>query len=142
MKVPDLNILVAAFRVEHTHHQRMRTWLRGTLAKEQVGLASPVATGVVRLLTNPAIWPEADTVETALGHIDALRQNGSVTDIAPGAAHWSIFAELCRAADARGNLASDAVLAAIAVEHGATLVSFDRDFAKFPGLRWELPELG
>lgn len=139
MKIPDLNILVAAFRYEHVDHARMRAWLQDALATEQIGLASYVMTGVVRLLTNRAIWERPDTSEIALGHIDALRHNESVIDVAPGPAHWSIFAQLCRDADARGSLVSDAALAAVAIEHGATLVTLDRDFAKFSGLRWEMP---
>lgn len=139
MKIPDLNILVAAFRYEHPDHARMRAWLQDALATEQIGLASYVMTGVVRLLTNRAMWEKPDTSEVALGHIDALRQNESIVDVAPGAAHWTILAELCRAADARGSLVSDAALAAVVIEHGATLVTLDRDFAKFPGLRWEMP---
>lgn len=140
MKIPDVNVLVAAFRLEHSAHDVSRSWLRQTLESgETIGLSSLAITGAVRVLTNRRIWPVPDSLETALGHIDALRQNASAIDVQPGRRHWELFAQLSRDADARGNLVADAAHAAIAVEHGATVVSFDRDFARFPGLRWEQP---
>lgn len=139
MKIPDVNVLVAAFRLEHAAHDVARAWLRSALeSDETLGLSSPVASGVVRLLTQRRLWPTPDTPESALLHLETLRLNPGVLDVAPGPRHWELFAQLCREADARGNLVSDAAHAAIAIEQGATLVSFDRDFARFPGLRWEL----
>lgn len=141
MRVPDVNVLVAAFRVEHPAHDTAREWLRTTLGSgEMLGLSTSVATSVVRLLTNHRMWRVPDSPESALLHLATLRRNTSVVDVAPGPKHWEIFARLCRDADARGNLVSDAAHAAIAIEHGAILVSSDRDFARFPGLRWEVPE--
>lgn len=141
MKIPDVNVLVAAFRLEHAAHDAARAWLSATLRSgETLGLSSYAATGVVRLLTNRRLWPVADDTATALEHLDVLRRNDSVIDLAPGPHHWEIFARLCREADARANLVSDAAHAAIAIEQRATFVTFDRDFARFPGLRWELPQ--
>lgn len=140
MKIPDLNVLVAAFRQDHADHVGARAWLSRVLESgELLGLSAAVAAGVVRLLTNRRMWAAPDSIESALAHVEALRRNRSVIDVAPGARHWEIFAGLCREVDARGDLVSDAARAAIAIEHGATFVSFDRDFARFPGLRWELP---
>lgn len=140
MKVPDVNVLVAAFRLEHPHHNVAREWLSATLRSgEALGLSMQVATGVIRVLTNRRIWPVADALDTALEHVETLRRNDPVIDVLPGYRHWEIFARLCRDADARGNLVSDAAHAAVAIEQGAVLVSFDRDFARFPGLRWEMP---
>jgi len=70
----------------------------------------------------------------------AMLQHPGVVRAGAGPRHWDHFSHMCRVADARGNLVSDAAIAAIAAEHGATVVSFDRDFARFPGLRWELLE--
>lgn len=140
MRIPDLNVLVAAFRIEHPDHEVSRAWLRAALeSRETLGLSTSVATGVVRLLTNRRMWGTPDSPDSALLHLETLRLNTSVIDVAPGPRHWEIFAGLCRDADARGNLVSEAAHAAIAIEHGAILVSSDRDFARFPGLRWELP---
>lgn len=86
------------------------------------------------------MWPDgAERTEQALAHIDQLRRNPSVIAISPGPRHWEIFADLCREVAARGSLVADAAHAAVAIEHGATWVTFDRDFGRFPGLRWEVP---
>jgi uncharacterized protein len=60
--------------------------------------------------------------------------------IEPGPRHWSIFMDLCKKAAASGNLVQDAWLAALAIESGCEWITFDRDFARFPGLRWRIPE--
>lgn len=77
-------------------------------------------------------------MSVALGHVGDL-QAGGVVRVSPGRSHWSIFQRLCVEADARGNLVPAAAHAAVAVEAGATWVSFDRDFARFQGLRWHTP---
>ena len=59
----------------------------------------------------------------------------------PGPRHWEIFARLCRESEARGNLVPDAYLAALAIESGCEWVTTDRDFSRFPGLRWKTPDL-
>ena len=59
--------------------------------------------------------------------------------IAPGPRHWGIFAGLCRTTGVRGNLVPDAYLAALAIESGSEWISTDRDYARFPGLRWRHP---
>ncbi len=144
MKSPDLNVLVAAFRANHPHHRSARRWLVETLRSgEPLGVSAYVATGVIRLLTHPRMWPDgAESTEKALGHIDALLRNRAVTVISPGPRHWDIFAALCRDLKARGPFGSDVAHAAVAMEHGATWVTFDRDFASVPGLRWETPSIG
>jgi predicted nucleic acid-binding protein len=67
-----------------------------------------------------------------------LAQPGCVV-LRPGPRHWGIFVTLAREVEARGNLLADAYLAALILESGCTLVTSDRDFARFPGLRWQLP---
>lgn len=141
MKIPDLNVLIGAFRADAVGHVALREWLRRTLSDgETLGLTPAVGTGVVRVLTNSRVFNAPDTVEDALGHIDVLRSNPAVVEVGPGPRHWEIFARLCRDADARGNIVADAAHAAIAIEHGATWVTLDRDFARFSGLRWEVPQ--
>lgn len=142
MKIPDVNVLVGAFRTDATGHAELREWLRRTLNEgETLGLTPAVCTGVVRVLTHSRVFNAPDTVAGALAHLEALRSNLAVVEVGPGPRHWEIFTRLCREADARGNLVADAAHAAIAIEHGATWVTLDRDFARFPGLRWELPQL-
>jgi len=71
-------------------------------------------------------------VRSVLGHPNALLLN-------PGRDHVRLFEDLCEAGDARGDLVTDAYLAGLAIETGAELVSADRDFPRFPGLRWRRP---
>lgn len=142
MKIPDVNILIGAFRADATGHPELREWLQRTLSEgETLGLTPAVSTGVVRVLTHSRIFNAPDTLADALAHLDALRGNAAVVDVGPGPRHWDIFSRLCREADARGNLVADAAHAAIAIEHGATWITLDRDFARFPGLRWEVPQV-
>jgi len=78
-------------------------------------------------------------IESALAFAEALRGQPNALPLAPGPRHWGVFERLCRDAGVRGNLVPDAYLAALAIEHGAELVTADRDFERFPGLRWRMP---
>jgi len=141
MILPDANVLVDAYRTDAPRHQTAARWLHGAVnGTEQVGLADAVIAGFVRIMTNPRIHDDPAPLDVTLGIIDALLQHPGVIRAGAGPRYWSHFAQMCRASDARGNVVSDAAIAAIAIEHGATVVSFDRDFARFPGLRWELPK--
>ena len=82
--------------------------------------------------------PRHHALRTWLDLVEQLRAHPGVVRAAPGPRHWDLVAELCRAADARGDLVADAQHAAVAVELDATWVSRDRDFARFPGLRWQV----
>ena len=75
----------------------------------------------------------------ALAFIKALRDSPEYQPVVPGSHHWDSFSELCLASHARGNLVPDAYLAALAIEGHAELATCDRDFARFPGLRWLNP---
>lgn len=140
MKLPDVNVLVYAHRAESLRHAEAARWLeRAVMAHEPLGLVPSVVAGFVRIVTNPRVFADPTPLDVALRSIDALAAHPGVVSAAPGAQHWTIFRELCVAADARGNLVSDAALAAVSIEHDATWVTFDRDFARFAGLRWEVP---
>lgn len=78
-------------------------------------------------------------IEQALAFADALRDQPTAVLLGPGPRHWGIFERLCLEAGAKGNLVPDAYLAALAIESGAELITTDRDFARFPGLRWRHP---
>jgi hypothetical protein len=140
VNLPDVNVLVGAFRRDAPQHAELSAWLEGaTNGPETLGLTDPVLGGVVRVLTHRRVFAEPSSLDEVLGAIDRLRSADGVARIVPGPRHWEIFAELCRAADARGNLVADAQHAAVAIEHGATWVTLDRDFARFDGLRWRSP---
>lgn len=94
---------------------------------------------LVRVLTHPRIFAPPTPIARALKYVDALRAQPNAVLVSPGTRHWEIFAYLCQRGDARGNLVADAYHAALAVEHGCEWITTDRDFARFPGLRWQHP---
>lgn len=129
-----------AFREAAPDHGRYREWLRGVLVgDEPVAVSDLALSGFVRVVTHPRVFDPPDTVEAALAFAEAVRAQPAAIRVAPGVRHWSIFTNLCRATGVRGNLVPDAYLAALAIEIGAELISSDRDFARFPGLRWRHP---
>ncbi|GAA1058877.1 TA system VapC family ribonuclease toxin [Agromyces bracchium] len=140
MLIPDVNVLVGAHRTDSPDHDRLRAWLESTVAgPEALGLTDAVLAGFVRVVTHPRVFVDPTPLETALEQAETLQEAPGVHRVAPGARHWRIFVDLCRTGSARGNLVADAAHAAVAIEAGATWVSLDRDFARFPGLRWRSP---
>lgn len=140
MRCVDVNVLVYAHRLESPDHQGHAEWLESArTADEPLGLIPHVASGFLRIVTHARIFREPTPLSTALEFLDALWDSPSVTAVAPGERHWAMFRAACAGVDATGNRVPDAFLAAVAMEHNATWVSADRDFARFQGLRWEHP---
>ena len=140
MILPDVNVLVYAFRDASPGHAQYRDWLRERVtAHEAFGLSDLVLSGVVRVLTHPAVFSPPTPLEPALEFVDALRTQPNAVMLAPGARHWDIFTGLCTNARAKGNLIPDAYHAALAIEHGCEWITTDRDYSRFPGLRWRHP---
>lgn len=140
MHCVDVNILVYAHRPESPSHDRFLGWLEeARVGAEPLGLADVVLSGYLRVVTHPRIFREPTPLETALAFADGVRRAPATVRLEPGERHWSIFIDLCRRSEAAGNLIPDAFLAALAMEHGATLVTADRSFGRFAGLRWEHP---
>lgn len=136
MLLPDVNVLLAAFRSDHDHHRRARAFVEAARGSSEVlGLSDVALVSVVRLATNVRVFVRPDTTEAVLAYVDALlAPPGQV--IRAGATHWTRFAELCRQLGLRGNLVPDGYLAALALEQNAELITFDRGFGRYPGLRW------
>ena len=140
MIVPDVNVLIYATNADAPLHAAASKWWSSALSgPESVGLAWLVVLGFVRITTNHRIFAGALTTDDALAVVDDWMGAGPVVMIEPTDRHWGIFKELVAAAGTAGNLTSDAHLAALAIEHGATLCSTDRDFGRFAGLRWRNP---
>jgi uncharacterized protein len=136
MLLPDVNVILAGFRQDHPHHRPAREFLEAARAGTRpIGLSDVGLASVVRLATNARVFVRPDTSDAVLDYIDALLGRPGVL-LRSGATHWPRFAELCRRLALRGNLVPDAYLAAIALEQGAELVTFDRGFGRYPGLRW------
>ncbi len=140
MILPDVNVLIYAFRAEHPRHEEYRRWLEGAINGPQaLGLADVVLSGFVRVVTHPRVFQNPDSVDVALSFVNQLRDSPNSVIIAPGERHWAIFVDLCHKSNAKGNLVADAFLAALAIESGSEWITTDRDFARFPGLKWRDP---
>lgn len=141
MILPDVNVLVGAFRQDAPHHRQLRTWLEAAVVGvEDLGVTDAVLGGTVRILTHPRVFAQPTPLDEALALVGSLRSADGVVRVTPGPRHWELVDDLCLAADARGNLVADAQHAAVAIEHGALWVTLDRDFSRFPGLRWGSPQ--
>lgn len=136
----DANILIYANNAEAPQYPLIRGWLEQVLDERQpVGLCWPVIWAFVRIATNSRIWPTPTTPSGAVKTIRSLLAHPGVTLVEPGPRHIRILEEVMTQSQALGSLVSDAVLAAIAIEHGATLASTDNDFSRFENLNWINP---
>ncbi len=143
MKLPDLNVVVYAVDEQAPHHEPARAWLEGALSgAETVALAWQVLVGFVRLATHPAVAERPLTTDEAIDLIAAWLAQPPVVVVNPTDRHPAVLRDLLAPLGTGGNLVPDAHLAALAIEHGAELVSFDNDFSRFPGLRWTDPRGG
>ncbi|WP_155054650.1 type II toxin-antitoxin system VapC family toxin [Streptomyces blattellae] len=140
MIICDVNVLVYAFREDSKNHDRYHAWLIERLrGDEPVGFTGMIDSAFLRIVTHRRIYQPPSEPETALTFLRDMRSAPVATLIQEGPRHREIFERLCLRVGARGNLVPDTYLAALAIEHGATLCSVDRDFARFPGLRWQHP---
>ncbi|MBI2886797.1 MAG: type II toxin-antitoxin system VapC family toxin [Chloroflexi bacterium] len=140
MLLPDVNILVYAYRADAPHHGRFRQWLEDLIyGDEAYGVCDPVLSGFLRIVTHPAVFRPPSPIDSALAFVEELRGQPNCVLLAPGARHWDIFTRLCQTSGARGNLVPDAYLAALAIESGNEWITTDGDYARFPGLRWRRP---
>lgn len=140
MLLLDVNVLVYAHREDTRDHPRFRDWLEGVVAGPAAfGLSDLILSGFLRVVTHPRVFANPTPLELALEFAEALRSAPNCVRLEPGERHWEIFGRLCREASARGNLVSDAWFAALAIESGSEWITTDRDYARFPGLRWRHP---
>ena len=140
MLAPDVNVLVYAHRVESPDHGRYADWVtRMATGSEPFALSDLVCAAFVRIVTNPRIWRPATSLEVALAFVERLRRRRGCRLLAPGSGTWTVFSRLVTDAGASGKLVADAYLAALAIEHGCTLVTCDGDFARFADLRCTHP---
>jgi uncharacterized protein len=138
--LPDVNVLVHAHREESAEHAACYAWLERTLKGEEAfALSELVLSSVLRIITHPRIFTPPTPLERALAFTSGLLTQGHAMVVSPGVRHWDVFSRLCRQADARGNLVTDAYLAALAIESGCEWITTDGDFARFPGLKWRRP---
>lgn len=136
----DANLLLYAVDERSPRHVPARDWLEQTLSgSETVGFVWLVLLAFVRISTRSSIFEQPLDVTQALDLVDGWLAQPCATVLHPTERHSSVLRELLGPLGTAANLTSDAHLAAVAVEHGAKLLSCDRDFSRFPGLRWSDP---
>jgi toxin-antitoxin system PIN domain toxin len=136
----DVNVLVYAHREDTEHHLACRSWLEATInGEERYGVSELVLSGFVRITTHPKVFASPSPLMVALEFAEQVREQPSAMMIEPGERHWSIFRRLCVEGRAKGNLVPDAYFAALAIEGGCEWITTDRDYSRFPGLRWRSP---
>jgi toxin-antitoxin system PIN domain toxin len=140
MLLVDVNIWIYAVRSDSVQHDEYHEWVDEILTGgETVGVSELVLSGVVRLLTSHRVFPQPSSIAQALEACRAIRSAPAAIALRPGPRHWSIFDGLCTEVGAKANTVADAYHAALAIEHGATWITTDRGFARFPGLKWRQP---
>ena len=140
MIVLDANILLYAYDSASAFHGKARAWLENVLSgSEPVGLPWQSALAFVRIATNPRLSGERLSPEEASQIVDSWLAQPNVRLLAPGDHHWPLVRRMIVDGQARGPLVTDAELAALTIEYGGVLHTTDRDFARFPGLRWTNP---
>lgn len=141
MILPDVNVLIYAFRADSPKHAVCKPWLDEAVAADGHFGVSPLAlSAVVRIVTNPRAFRDPSTLEEAFAFCEDLLGQPNCETVVPGDRHWSIFRKLCIESGTQGARTSDAWFAALAIEHACTWITFDRDYARFPGLKWQEPD--
>jgi hypothetical protein len=140
MILPDVNVLIYAFRKDAPQHAICRAWLnRVVLGDARFGLSPLTLAAVVRIATNHRSYPVPSSLDDAIGFCEDLLDQPHCQRVEPGERHWDIFKKLCAETDTRGPRVTDAWYAALAIEWGCEWITFDSDYARFPRLKWQVP---
>ncbi len=140
MIVIDANLLLYAYTPNSPSHKKAVAWLEMTLSKDEaIGLPCQVISAFIRIVTNRKIPGFSRPIEEAIATVEEWLTLPNLRVLTPGDRHWAIFRRLLVEGQASGDLVSDAQIAALTIEHGGVLYTADRDFARFPGLRWVNP---
>jgi toxin-antitoxin system PIN domain toxin len=138
--VLDANLLIYSYNRGSSHHAGARPWLENTLSSiEAVGVPWQAISAFLRVMTNPKLPAERFDLEQAAGIVDLWLAHPNVQVLTPGAGYWPLFRRMVTEGRAAGRRVSDAEIAALTMEYGGVLYTADRDFARFPGLRWKNP---
>lgn len=141
MILPDVNVLIYAFRTDAPHHALCNPWLTGVVGGDARFGVSPLAlSALVRITTTPRIYEVPSSLAEAFTFCDYLVSQPNCRIVEPGERHWEIFKKICIETDTKSRRVTDAWFAALAIEQGCEWITLDRDFARFPGLRWRAPE--
>jgi hypothetical protein len=137
VRLPDVNVLLYAVDEDSRHHETARPWLEAVLSGiETVAFSWSVLLAFVRLSTRPVVFERPLGAAEALDLVEGWLAQPCATVVEPTVRHVAVLRDLLGAFGTAGNLTTDAHLAALAIEHGAELCSYDADFGRFSGLRW------
>jgi uncharacterized protein len=140
MTLVDANLLLYAYDPRASQHAACAAWLETVMSGgDSVRLAWTTVWTFLRIATNPRVFTKPLSAREAEAIVSSWFEQPSVGILEPGERHWEILGTLLHSGQSTGALVMDAALAAIAIEHGATLCTTDRDFARFRGLRWMNP---
>ena len=140
MIVIDANLLIYAYDLASAHHRKSLVWLENVLSGEEaVGLPGQNLSAFLRVITSRRLAGARVPVELAVQIVEEWLQQPNVQMLVPGDQHWSVLRRMILEGRASGPLVSDAQIAALTIEYGGVLHTADRDFARFPGLRWKNP---
>ena len=140
MILPDVNVLIYAFRKDAPQHAVCNPWLTGVVAGDARFGVSRLALGaLVRVTTNPRVYAEPSTLAEAFTFCDYLLGQPNCHVVEPGEKHWEVFRRICRETNTTGPRVTDAWFAALAIEWDCEWITFDRDYSRFPGLKWRAP---
>jgi hypothetical protein len=138
----DANLLIYAYHPQSEQHEASRAWLERVLSgSDLVRFAWLTLWAFLRISTNPRVFERPLTTPEAEAAVVSWLSQPPAGILEPGDRHWDILRRLMREGQTAGPLIMDAVIAAIALEHGAILQTTDRDFSRFPGLKWTNPLL-
>ena len=136
----DVNLMLYAYDSASNEHKRAASWLDRTFSDASlVALTWHTVLSFLRISTAPRMLSHPFDLEHATSIVSDWLERPNVTLVGPTEQHWAILCELLPQSRVRGSLIMDAHLAALAIEHGATLCTNDRDFARFPRLKVEYP---
>jgi uncharacterized protein len=136
----DANLLLYAYHARAEQHEKSRAWLEATLVGPGlVRFAWLTLWAFIRIATNPRVFDRPLSAPEAEAAVSSWLAQPAAGILEPGERHWDILRDLIRDGQSVGPLVMDAVLAAIALEHGATVCTTDRDFSRFSGLKWTNP---
>ena len=142
MIVLDVNLLIYAYDTTCNDHRRAREWVEEVFSgDEPIGLPWQNIYPFLRIMTYPGLLGERFPMGQAILIVDEWLELPHVRTLTPGERHWALFADMLVKGDVRGKLTTDAALAALTIEYGGVLHTNDRDFGRFPGLRWVNPLL-
>ena len=136
----DINIYVYAHREDSSYHVPIKKYVEKILKDNSpFGYSLLALSGFLRIITHPRIFNPPTDLKTAVQFTEEIITLPNALKINPGPMHWTIFKDLCRTVNAKGNLIPDAYFAALAIESGCAWVTTDRDYSRFQDLKWINP---